>query len=109
MSIVELERLVTKGAVTRLVFETPLGIITIGTGEIKYTRDGGNHAVVIHRFGCRVEKHKKAKHDDTDIRDMPWMSVFVDLTEKDHVQIGQSNTSWTFGVGTEKMKLVRVE
>lgn len=92
--IVELERLTKRGKVVQLVLETPLGLIHITPTTLKYYRDNKDSMVEIHKYGCRIEKHRNAYHDEFDLHDIPWMSVFVDLGEKDLIMIGKSNTDW---------------
>lgn len=94
MSIVEKERLTKHEKTVALTLETPLGILNISPTKIEFLRDEGNHMVEIHKFGCRVVKYRKANHDDLDLQDIPWKSVFIDLGDKDRIDISRSNSSW---------------
>ena len=94
MSITEKERLTKSEKTVSLVLETPLGILTIYPTKIEFSRDEGNHMVEIHKFGCRVTKHRKAYHDEFDLNDIPWKDVFIDLGERDRIDISRSNSSW---------------
>lgn len=102
MSIIEKERLTKHEKTIALVLETSLGVLNIWPTKIEFSRDNGNHIVEIHKNGCWVKKHRKASHDQFDLGDIPWKSVYIDLGEEDRISVNRSNSPWEISVGNSK-------
>ena len=84
-----------------MVLDTPVGEIHISPINIKIFRDDGNNMIEIHKYGCRVKKRRLAYHDDLDLDDIPWKSVYIDLGNEDRISVDRSNTPWELQVGTK--------